>query len=91
MLIYYDVGHFFNLCMTVAVIVNLPMDTSFSEGDGSVQVCATLTGMTAIPIDLTVSATDGKSHMQEGSLIINVVMEFYCMHDVVWIICCIYN
>ena len=37
------------------------MATSFSENAGPVQVCATLTGMTAISIDLTVSATDGKS------------------------------
>ena len=39
------------------------MATNFSEDAGPVQVCATLTGMTAIPIDLTVSATDGKLHM----------------------------
>ena len=52
-------SHF--LIIYVAVTVDLPMATSFSEGDGPVQVCATLTGMTAISIDLTVSATDGKS------------------------------
>ena len=32
----------------------------FFEGDGTVQVCARLTGTTQVPIDVTVSATDGK-------------------------------
>ena len=53
-------------------MVEIPATESFSEDAGPVTVCATLTGMTAISIDLTVSATDGKSHMQEGSQIIMV-------------------
>ena len=41
-------------------MVSVPSTASYSEGDGTVQVCATLTGMTAIPISVTVSAMDGK-------------------------------
>ena len=36
---------------------------SVTEGDGTVQVCATLTGMTAVPIGAAVSAMSGKSRM----------------------------
>ena len=42
--------------------VSVPATASFSENAGTVQVCATLTGMSADPISVTVSATDGKSH-----------------------------
>ena len=42
--------------MTVAV----PSTAIFCEDAGTVQVCATLTGMSAVPIDVTVSAADGK-------------------------------
>ena len=44
----------------VVVMVSVPATASFSEDAGTVQVCATLTGMTAIPISITVSAIDGK-------------------------------
>ena len=46
--------------------VEIPPTASFSEDAGTVQVCATLTGMSAVPISVTVSATDGKSHDDFG-------------------------
>ena len=44
----------------VAVTVSVPSIASFPEDATTPQVCATLTGMTAVNIDVTVSATDGK-------------------------------
>ena len=41
--------------------VEIPATASVSEDAGTTQVCATLTGMTAIPISVTVSAMDGKA------------------------------
>ena len=47
--------------------VSIPATPSFLENAGTVQVCATLTGMTADFIDVTVSATEGnKSHDDFG-------------------------
>ena len=51
----------------VVVSVSVPSTASFLENAGTVTVCATLTGMTAVPISVTVSATEGKSHELEGS------------------------
>ena len=42
--------------------VSVPATASFPEDAGTVTVCATLTGRSADSINVTVSATDGKSH-----------------------------
>ena len=41
--------------------MEIPATASVSQDAGTTQVCATLTGMTAIPISVTVSAMDGKA------------------------------
>ena len=48
--------------------VSVPSTASFLEDAGTVQVCATLTGRSAVPISVTVSVTDGKSHDEFGGL-----------------------
>ena len=40
-------------------MVEISITESFSEDAGPVQVCATLMGMTAVSIDVTVSAMNG--------------------------------
>ena len=40
--------------------MSVPSSASFSEAVGIAQVCVSLMGLSAVPIDVTVAATDGK-------------------------------
>ena len=62
----------FKFILYVAVTVGIPSTEYLSEGSGTAVVCASLTGMSSIPIDVTVSATDGKIvlNLQQISLYI---------------------
>ena len=50
-----------NHLFCVVVTVSVPTTTSFSEADGTTQVCVMLTGISAIPIGVTVATMDGKA------------------------------
>ena len=70
--------HQIPLFIHVDVTVSIPATASFSEDARTVQVCATLTGMSAVPVSVTVSATDGKS--QDGSQKLNGIIDLGQSH-----------
>ena len=54
--------------MYIAAVVSVQTTADFIESDGTVQVCAGLTGTSQIPICVTVSATDGKDFLNWGGV-----------------------